>query len=66
VTEQWRSIRLQGDLCKVVEERYSKEFSGIEELVTFLLQALMTNDPSRLDARELEIVEQRLKDLGYL
>jgi hypothetical protein len=66
VTEQWRSIRLQEDLCRSVEQRYSKEFSSVEELVTFLLQALMTNDPSRLDAQELEIVEQRLKDLGYL
>ncbi len=66
MTEQWRSIRLREELCKAVEQRYSRDFSGLEELITFVLQSLMQNDQPSPDAEELQIVEQRLKDLGYL
>ena len=64
--DQWRSVRLPEDLCAAVEQRYAKQFASLEELLMFLLRDLARNEVSQLDQREQDIVEQRLRELGYL
>jgi hypothetical protein len=66
MTENWRTIRLPEDLCRAVEKRYGERFASLEELMTFLLKNLAGPDAQEIDNKDLEIVEQRLKDLGYL
>ena len=66
MTDNRRVIHLPEELCARVEQRYAKHFANVEELLEFVLQNLMNNDASELDRQEYEIVEQRLKDLGYL
>ena len=66
MTDQRRTIQLPEELCARAEQRYAKHFANVEDLIVFVLQNLMNNDASELDRREYEIVEQRLKDLGYL
>jgi hypothetical protein len=41
-------------------------FDTLEALLGFLLQEIVKNDAGRLDQAEEEIVEQRLRDLGYI
>ena len=66
MSEAWRNLRLPEDLCAAVEKRYGQQFPSLEELLIFVLKDLAKNDVDQLDQREQDIVEQRLKDLGYL
>jgi len=61
-----REIRLPTDLCAAAEERFGGTFPGVEELVTFLLQELIRGDTLKLDRADQAIVEDRLRDLGYI
>jgi hypothetical protein len=66
MSEAWRNVRLPEDLCASVEKRYGQRFQSLEELLVFVLKDLAKNDVNQLDQREQDIVEQRLKELGYL
>lgn len=61
-----RNIGVPEELCVAVEQRFAGSFSSVDELVTNLLRELLREDAGKMDARELEIVEQRLKGLGYV
>lgn len=61
-----RSIQLPEDLCAAVERRYGTRFATIEELLTFVLGELSRDDVAKLDQKEQAMIEQRLKDLGYV
>jgi hypothetical protein len=41
-------------------------FATLEAFVEFLLQEMMREDASKLDEAEEQIVQQRLRDLGYI
>jgi hypothetical protein len=41
-------------------------FNSVEALLGFLLQEIVNNDASKFDEAEEKIVEQRLRDLGYI
>ncbi len=64
--DKLRSISVPEELCRAAEQRFGSSFASVEELVTKLLQELLRDDASKMDARELEIIEQRLKGLGYV
>ncbi len=62
-----QQISLPRDLCDQVQARYVGErFASLEELLIFVMQALVHDDAAQLDAQEQAIIEQRLHDLGYL
>lgn len=61
-----RSICVPEDLCRAAEQRFGGSFPSVDELVTNLLEQLLRDDAGKMDARELEIVEQRLRGLGYV
>jgi hypothetical protein len=61
-----REIRLSAELCAAAETRFAGRFGSIEELLTFLLRELTDPDSVELDESERQIIEERLKDLGYL
>jgi hypothetical protein len=63
---EWRNIRLPEELCRKVEEQLGPRFDRLEDLLTAFLQELAREDSAKLDQAELQILEQRLKDLGYL
>ena len=66
MTEEMREVRLPADLCAAAEKRFDKTFSNVEELLTAVLRDLATDDVSALDQAEQRLVEQRLRELGYL
>jgi hypothetical protein len=63
---QYRTINLPEDLCAAAEKSLAGQFDSFEALLGFLLREVVQDDAGTLDRAEQEIVNQRLKDLGYL
>lgn len=61
-----RNVCLPEELCRAAERRFSGRFSSVDELMTNVLQELLRDDASKMDERELEIIEKRLRGLGYV
>jgi hypothetical protein len=38
----------------------------LEQFLTFVLQELLRDDAAQMDQAEQRIIEERLKDLGYI
>jgi len=62
----YREFKLPAELCTAAEEKWGQQFEGLEDLLTTVLRELARDDGDRLDAAEQCMVEQRLKELGYL
>ena len=61
-----RDIQLPADLCAAAEKKFGGKFRDLDELLAFVLRQLISGDTVELDSAEQAVVEQRLKDLGYL
>jgi len=61
-----REVHLPADLCAAVEKKFGKTFGSIEELLVFILRDLSDEQASQLDEAETRLVEERLRELGYL
>lgn len=61
-----RNICLPEELCQAAERKFGGRFGSVEDLLANLLQELLRDDASKMDERELKIVEQRLRGLGYV
>lgn len=66
MTASLRQVSLPEDLCSAAEELYGKQFPSLDKLIVFLLEEITRRDAVRLDQEEQRIIEERLKDLGYL
>ncbi|MGA2645153.1 MAG: hypothetical protein ABSF15_10600 [Candidatus Sulfotelmatobacter sp.] len=63
---EWREVRLPEDLCAAAENKFGSRFESLDDLVAFVLGELVHGDTVELGKAEQAVVEQRLKDLGYL
>jgi len=63
---EMRDVRLPADLCAAAERKFGHSFGSVEELLTFVLQDLSRDDASQLEKAEQRLVEERLRELGYL
>lgn len=61
-----RTVRIPADLCAAVEQRFADRFDGIEPLLIFVLEDLLREDASKLEQAEEQIIEERLRELGYI
>ena len=61
-----RSISLPEELCAAAEQQFGSGFQGLESLLEFVLSELTRNDAASLDAAEQAVLEERLRNLGYL
>ncbi len=61
-----RVIRLPEGLCAAAETKFGGTFGSLDELVVFLLQELIRRDTADLDRADQAVVEERLRDLGYI
>jgi hypothetical protein len=66
MTDALREVRLPHDLCAAAEQRFSARFGNLESLLVVLLREILRDDATVLDQNEQKIVEERLKDLGYI
>lgn len=61
-----REVRLPDELCSAAERRFGARFGSLEELLVFVLRELLSDQAKEMDQAEQRIIEQRLKDLGYI
>ena len=61
-----RSVALPEELCSAVEEKFAHRFGGLEELLTAALAELGRDDGLRMDEKEQQVIEERLKVLVYI
>ena len=61
-----RELRLPAELCNDAERRFAERFGNLEQLLTFLLRELLRDEAAQMDQAEQRVVEQRLRDLGYI
>jgi hypothetical protein len=61
-----RQVQLPQDLCAAAEKKFQLQFGTLEELLTFVLRDLLRDDALQADLAEERLVEQRLRELGYL
>jgi hypothetical protein len=66
MAEKLREVRLPAELCRAVEQRYGAQFGSLEQFLEFLLQRLVLDNVAQMDQSEQRIIEERLKDLGYI
>ena len=66
MTAEFRQVQLPEDLCAAAELQYGRSFPSLEELLSFVLRELLRDDSARLNAAEERVIEQRLRDLGYV
>ncbi len=63
---EMRDVRLPAELCAAAEKKFVGSFSTVEDLLTFVLRDLVRDKASEMDQSEQKLIEQRLRDLGYL
>lgn len=66
MTKTLRKVELPEDLCAAAEQKFGQRFGSVEELLAYVLQDLLRDEACRLDQAEQRIVEERLKELGYI
>jgi len=62
MNEQVRKITLPNELCVAVEQR----FGNLEAFLTFVMTELLRDNASAQDRNEERLIEERLRDLGYM
>ena len=60
-----RHLELPEDLCAAAEQKFAARFHSVEELLEFVLRDLL-QDSAAADENEQRIVEERLRELGYI
>lgn len=63
---EMRTIRLPADLCAEAEKKFNSVFGSVEELLAFVLRDLLRDEARAADEAEQRLVEERLRELGYL
>ncbi len=66
MSDNLREVRLPAQLCNDAERRFAARFGNLEQLLTFVLGELLRDDAVKMDQTEQRIIEERLRDLGYL
>lgn len=61
-----RQISLPEDLCAATERRFASQFDNVESFLEFALRELIQDEAESLDKTEQALLEQRLRDLGYV
>jgi hypothetical protein len=63
---QYRTLNLPEELCVSAEKFLTGRFESLEALISFLLQEVVKDEAHKFDQAEAQMIEQRLKDLGYI
>ena len=61
-----REVLLPADLCAAAEKKFGSQFHNVNELVIFLLRELISRETVNIDRADQAVVEERLRDLGYI
>jgi len=62
----FRNVALPAELCDETERRFSERFGTLEQFLAFVMRELVHDQAAKMDHAERRVLEQRLKDLGYI
>jgi hypothetical protein len=60
------SVNLPAELCVEAEKRFGEKFGSLEQLLEYVLRDLLRDEAAQADAGEQRLIEQRLRELGYI
>lgn len=63
---QMRGVQLPEELCAAAEKKFAHAFGSLGELLTSILRDLTHDEAVLADQAEQRLVEERLRELGYL
>jgi len=63
---EMRTVKLPADLCAAAEKKFNKTFGSLEELLVLVLRDLTRDEANQMDEAERRLIEERLRELGYL
>jgi hypothetical protein len=63
---EMRTLSLPATLCQRAQEKFGEKFESVEQLLESILTELLRDDAAQADHEEQLVIEQRLRDLGYL
>ncbi len=63
---EMRDMQLPADLCAAAEREFGHAFRNLEEFLAFVLRDLLRDEAKQFDQAEQRLVEERLRELGYL
>ena len=66
VVSEMRTVDLPAELCLEAETRFGSRFGSLEQLLEQVLRELLQDESAQADQAEQFVVEQRLRDLGYI
>ncbi len=66
MTNTTRTVHLPESLCDAMEQKFGERFGSLDQCLIFVMQELTRDDAAQMDQAEQKIIEQRLKDLGYI
>ena len=66
IVTDMRTIALPAELCAEAEKKFAARFGNVEQLLEFVLRDLLRDGAAEADEAERRLVEQRLRELGYL
>lgn len=61
-----REVHLPAELCEVAEHRFGARFGTLDNFLAYVLEQLVRDEAAQMDHEEQRIIEERLKDLGYI
>jgi hypothetical protein len=63
---EMRTVSLPAELCMQAEKKFGEKFGSLEQVLEYVLLDLVRDDAAQADEGEQRMIEQRLRDLGYL
>lgn len=61
-----RTVSLPANLCARAEKMFGDRFGNLEQLLEYILRDMVSDAAEQADEAEQRILEQRLRELGYL
>lgn len=66
MSSEFRRVEVPEDLCAAAEARYGGQFGSVDELLAYALRELLRDEAAQLNPAEERVIEERLRDLGYV
>ena len=66
IVTEMRTVSLPAELCVQAEKRFGERFGSLEQLLEFVLRDLLRDEAAKADEGEQRLIEQRLRELGYI
>ena len=60
-----REVHLPAELCQAAETRFGQQFGSLDQFLVFVLEEMIGEHAFSLSRSEEQMIDQRLKDLGY-